>query len=87
MAPCKLLFGRKLRTKLDVLPVRKSSVLYKVVWKRVVAKQGTVKAYTEAMLSAKQSALKAGGHVRVRIPFHVKTGQQNSAGQRWWSNE
>lgn len=63
-------------SKLDVLLVRKYLVLYEEVRNQVRDKQDRVKAYSDTMLSAKQSALKAGDRDRVRIPFPVKKGEQ-----------
>lgn len=71
VSPSELLVGRKMRTRLNVLPPVSSSKDTAAVSQRVAAQQSKMKTYTDARRGARSPPFKEGDSVRVRKPTHV----------------
>nr|XP_055032791.1 uncharacterized protein K02A2.6-like [Misgurnus anguillicaudatus] len=75
VSPYELMFNRKMRTKVNIGPASKSTMLTeKQLRNRVISKQNASKAYTDVRRGAQIPKIKEGSLVRVRKPFHVKKG-------------
>uniref|UniRef100_A0A1A8N061 Gypsy retrotransposon integrase-like protein 1 n=4 Tax=Nothobranchius TaxID=28779 RepID=A0A1A8N061_9TELE len=75
LSPYELMFGRKMRTKVNVGSVPSlTSQANKELRSRVSEKQQAAKKYTDAKRGARVPKIKEGSLVRVRKPFHVKKG-------------
>lgn len=71
LSPCELLHGRKMRTRLNVLPPPTARQDAPALLQRVSLKQKKMKAYTDSRRVARTPDFKVGDWVRVRIPTHV----------------
>ncbi|KAL7846430.1 hypothetical protein SRHO_G00214100 [Serrasalmus rhombeus] len=74
-SPFKLLFGRQMRTKLNVLPLTEMGSENEELQKRVQEQQQKMKTYTDSKRHAQTPRFKEGDFVRVRKPTHVKKGK------------
>ena len=72
--PFELLRNRKMRTKLNILPVALKSKAHAQIKQRVIQKQNKMKEYTDKKKGAKTTTIKVGDTVRVRRPEHVHKG-------------
>lgn len=74
-SPHELLFGRKMRTKLDVLPLPPvTSPLHERAKQEVMKHQAKMKRYTDAKRGARVPSFQIGDRVRIRNPLHVPKG-------------
>ena len=75
VSPYELMYNRRMRTKVNIGPARKTDPLpEEQLRSRVAAKQETSKTYTDKKRGARVPKIKDGSLVRVRKPFHVKKG-------------
>jgi len=75
LSPYELMFNRKMRTKVNIGPASKATLLSeKQLRSHVISKQNASKVYTDARRGAQVPKIKEGSLVRVRKPFHVKKG-------------
>lgn len=71
-SPHELLYGRKMRTKLDILPMQSAMPQHAAsAFESVQLKQQKMKHYTDAKRGARPPLFKPGESVRVRNPYHV----------------
>uniref|UniRef100_A0AAV2LQ94 Uncharacterized protein n=1 Tax=Knipowitschia caucasica TaxID=637954 RepID=A0AAV2LQ94_KNICA len=75
-SPFKLLRGRSMRTKLDILPQSDYTGQYEELRSRVALRQAKSKSYTDKKRGAKAPKLAVGDKVRIRKPFHVGKGER-----------
>ncbi|XP_034065890.1 uncharacterized protein LOC117542374 [Gymnodraco acuticeps] len=73
-SPFQLMYGRKIRTKLSILP-QLTDTQDQELRDRVEKKQWHMKTYTDAKRNAKIPKIHPGSLVRVRNPLHVKKGK------------
>lgn len=71
LSPFELLHGRRMRTRLNVLPPLTTRQDAPALLQRVSLKQKKMKAYTDSKRVARTPDFKVGDWVRVRIPTHV----------------
>ena len=72
VSPHELLYGYKMRTKLDILPIQPANTaLDDAVRNTVQQKQAKMKRYTDSRRGARTPLFQEGEKVRVRIPHHV----------------
>lgn len=72
ISPYKLLYGRKMRTKLDILPLPSATSSLDVSARHAVQKhQSKMKHYTDTKRDARMSSFLPGEGVRIRKPHHV----------------
>lgn len=74
VSPFELMYGRKMRTKLAVMPLPPCSNRDEEVRNRVSKRQSQMKAYCDKKRGARTPAFKVGDKVRVRIQTHVPKG-------------
>lgn len=71
-SPYELLYGRKMRTKLDILPLSSAMSSLDVSARRAVQRQqAKMRGYTDAKRGARIPSFRPGERVRIRIPHHV----------------
>ncbi|KAL6478460.1 hypothetical protein MHYP_G00142950 [Metynnis hypsauchen] len=74
--PSELLYGRRMKTKLQVMDLPAKKVGDSMVRQRVTIKQNKTKQYTDARRNAKPSKFKSGDLVRIRKSWAVRKGDQ-----------
>lgn len=75
ISPFELMFGRKMRTKLTILPKCNENPAMTKLKTKVMQQQRKMKVYLDTKRKAKTPGLKEGDFVRVRKPVHVKKGK------------
>lgn len=71
-SPYQLLYGRKMRTKLDILPLLPATSPEDASARHAVSKhQEKMKYYADAKRSARKPSFQPGDNVRIKKPFHV----------------
>ncbi len=71
ISPYELLYGRKMRTKLNILPLHSDLA---AVCANVKKKQDKMKQYTDRKCSARTPLFDVGGRVRIRLPREISKG-------------
>ena len=74
ISPCELLVGRKMRTRLNILPLLPFSKDDAALSRRVTAQQNKMRTYTDFRRGARTPTFREGDSVRVRKPTHVPKG-------------
>lgn len=70
-SPYELLYGRKMRTKLDILPLPSATSSMDVSARHAVQRQSKMKQYTDTKRGARMPSFRPGERVRIRKPHHV----------------
>lgn len=71
-SPYELLYGRKMRTKLDILPLPPATSSLDVSTRHVVGRhQDKMRRYTDAKRGARMPSFQPGERVTIRKPYHV----------------